>query len=256
MKKNGLFRTLVCGVCLVAIFCSSSYIYIESVFKPQIDSLTSSRASLELLSAKFVQLNVKTGWYWDEIERLNAQAATLEEKALIAKIQLRVWERQTKREIIAIVEAYDESFAEAEAESDALLRENRELKVQLKKELRGEWAGLRDFENRAEFFDFTTSWNSAIIYKETDFDCTEYSYMLMRDAAEEGFRLYPMILFELEGNRVVSSHLLCMAVVHETIQGIEDDWIYALEPQHMIPNLVGRLGDRSSWITKWWKLFP
>lgn len=157
-----------------------------------------------------------------------------------------------------LVEAYEEALNELVFVNKELKLELEQLRKQLKDELRSEWSGLVDFPDMATLLIFLAEDpTDKLQYESDDFDCTEFGFQLMRNAAEKGYRLYPTVMWSFVGSHIISSHMACFAIINRYVEGIgEDQFIVAIEPSLDEVRLIGRLGDKESWAVKWYPFLP
>jgi len=147
-------------------------------------------------------------------------------------------------------EDYDERVEYLEEQIEKLKEQNREV-----------WGkeGLRDFESKEALLLFLASDNTdKLEWTDTSkWVCTDFALQLMKNAAKEGYRLFPCLMWAYEGNTIVSAHYANIAHVDMFLPGHgEDSFIIAVEPQTDEIFIVGRTLDPTSWRTYFYPMFP
>ena len=140
-----------------------------------------------------------------------------------------------------------------------------ELQKQLAEQARGGWGGadLKDFPDMATLLHFLADDNTdqKEYIRSPDegeaYVCEHFSFQLMASASEEGYRLYPILIFSYSNNRIIAKHMMCFAIVEKYISGSgTHKFIVAIEPLTDETVIVGRLHDVESWIEKWYRFLP
>jgi cell division protein FtsB len=245
MKRNGNLWNAVVVFFLVAIFIGLGMGWAYSIYQPQLKTLNKQLRSIAnnnaILRAKIAELQKPEGWYWDELERLNRQNDNLNEQLRIASIRQRLMERDFKRKIIAIADNYADAFIEEQDKSEALskqidtlIAEKRKLNAQLSKEA-FDWMVGKPFKSQDELVRFLADDDTdKLTYDdEGSFVCVEYTTLLMRNAAVEGYRIYPTLVAFIDGKTITSLHTMDFAVVEvRDDDGKVYEVVYLIEPQN------------------------
>jgi len=149
---------------------------------------------------------------------------------------------------------YREQIQQVEDEKEA-------LRKQLADELAEVWGNreLRDFDNMDELLMFivedqTDKMEYVLERGKTEYVCTHYTFQLMRNAADKGYRLYPVVIFSMQAYYIVGAHTMNFAVVGEG--KYRDRMIVAIEPQTDEVVIIGSLYDQSTWISQWYRFLP
>lgn len=142
------------------------------------------------------------------------------------------------------------------------LDEAKVLQEELREQLEAVWGkeGLTDFANRDQLLKFLLEDDTdKLPYKLTEWVCSDYVFLLMRNAAQQGFRLYPVLVYNITGyGEITSAHLMCLAVAPTYIdaeKGIQKA-LYLVEPQTDEIWGAGLLYDESSWVRKIYPFLP
>jgi len=135
----------------------------------------------------------------------------------------------------------------------ALKKQVAGLQKQRVDEVKGKWGGLRDFHGFEEWQRFVMEDRTdKLQYAEEILDCEDYVAIFTRNAALEGFRVYPLRWVFIEGNRISPFvHRMCEVVVIETMpDGKVARWLVWYEPQSDEWLKIGLEDDPSSWRDK------
>ena len=171
--------------------------------------------------------------------------------------------KSTEAKVDTRLEYLDEQAKRMEKDREQLLAEIRELKEQN----RAKWgnSGLEDFPDMPTLLRFLADDRTNeleyhlddVQHDEDAWVCADYSFLLMRRAADRGYRLYPVVIFSMQGNRVVGAHMINFALVERFVPGVGiDEWIVAIEPMTDETTIIGRVYDNTTWIEKWYKFLP
>lgn len=192
--------------------------------------------------------------YEQQIYDLRAQIWS--QKGALAKQERQFKDRE--KGWLDTLEDYRDKIKDIEDEKEA-------LRKQLTDELAKVWGNreLQDFESMDSLLAFLveddTDKMEYILEKgKTEYVCSHYTFQLMRNAADKGYRLYPVFIFSMQGYYITGSHLMAFAIVEKYIPGLGDEHrvIIAVEPQTDEVTIIGRLYDKDSWIRKWYQFLP
>jgi len=62
-----------------------------------------------------------------------------------------------------------------------------------------------------------------IPYKHYTFDCSDFAYMLVKNAVQEGYMMSTQVVFKCKGNSCGFPHMACTTKI--------GDWLFLIEPQ-------------------------
>lgn len=136
---------------------------------------------------------------------------------------------------------------------------------QLEQELQKVWGGnkLRDFPDMATLQHFLADDKTDLIsgtmpYIPETYVCSHYAFELMRNAAEKGYRIYPVLEIASMGNVIYGLHMSNFAVVTQSVAGYgEKNLIVLIEPQTDEIWLFGSLyDDPATWRKTWYPFLP
>jgi hypothetical protein len=120
--------------------------------------------------------------------------------------------------------------------------------------------GLKDFESMEDLYRFLADDNTdKLEWTESGkWVCTDFALQLSKNAAKQGYRLYPTLVIGHNGNQITSLHVMNFAIVEKFMPSWgKDKFVIIVEPQTDEAYVFGRvLDDPSKWRTKWYKFLP
>ena len=113
--------------------------------------------------------------------------------------------------------------------------------------------GLEDFNTMENLLVFLAQDKTdELEWREYEFMCGDFSLVLMKSAAEKGYRLYAMSIFSMFGG-----HMMNFAIIEKEWEGEPHKLVVAVEPQTDELVILGRLSDAELWndSSKWQDIF-
>jgi hypothetical protein len=163
-----------------------------------------------------------------------------------------------KRDIEKLSNYYEELYQRAIDEIDNYQQQVETLQKELAKKVYGGWQGLENFDDMAEVHRFLSEeslWR--IDYEPVDFDCDDFMFTMMQHGAAKGKAVYPVIVFSLSGNQIVSSHTMNFVIVSRYVPEYGDKAVIVLiEPQTLETFIVGVVDDKATWNTQLMPFLP
>lgn len=157
-----------------------------------------------------------------------------------------------------------EELATAQKKIIYLEDQREKLTKQLGKEIRGSWAGARDFESIEELMQFLIEDDTdKLQYLVEDWDCDDSQLNLMRNsrmvnnAAKRGFRIYPAEAFFISGNYLYGWHAMVYAIVTKSFpDGKSARMVVIIEPQTDEVIVLGAEDMPDTWNRKIFEFLP
>jgi len=196
-------------------------------------------------------------WYY---RNFMPDVAILQEKVDSLEKVNEIWRSslsELNKDYDRMLDIYDQELKTTKLEKEA-------LRKQLTEELAKVWGQreLVDFGDMKVLMRFLaeddTDQMEYVGVPPAEYVCSHYSFQLMRNAADRGYRLYPVVVISMQGYKVVGMHMMTFAVVNRCVPqlGKEDKFIVFIEPMTDEITLFGRLHDKSSWISQFYKFLP